>query len=707
MEKLILVKTLAQLEELRAYLADKEYVAYDTETTGLEKESEVIGLCFAAEVDVAYYVVLSYWDVALQKLVYLQTREGARALIGDLMGKRLIMHNAIFDCWMTSNNFGIELMSSVHTDTMILAHVLDENRHCGLKELGVAIFGEDARKEQTEMKESVQRNGGQLTKENYELYKADADLIGRYGAKDAILTLKVFYHLVPDLFEQGLDQFFYEEESMPLLRGPTYELNTTGLRVDPERLQNLKGSLEAEIMEARAFVDKEIRPHIATKYPGTSKAKTFNIGSGKQLAWLLFFELGNDFVALTDEGRGVCKSLDMKLPYTPSERRAFIRAVEENKGAVWRKAGYVNPKTKKALKKDKKITEPWNYIASGKKTLSTLAPRYKWVEKLLELRKADKMLTTYVIGIRDRMKYSVIRPGFKQHGTTSGRYSSNAPNFQNLPRDDRRVKGCIVSRPGKVFVGADQSQLEPRTFASQSGDERLMACFRRGDDFYSVIGTEVFEVGGCSLKKKDPDFFGKKHEDKRNKSKVISLSATYGKTAGTLAPDMGVSTNEAQEIIDSYFEKFPSVKQLQLASHERAKTHGVVYSLFGRPRRMPKAKLIKQFFGNAAHEDLDYEWRNLLNLAINHEIQSTAASIMNRAAIAFWKSCRELEADDPAWAEVRIVMQVHDELIVESPEHLAESVRLVLKDAMENTVTLPGVALEAEPKIANNLADLK
>ncbi len=714
-ERLILIETPEQIQELREYLKAFEFIAYDTETTGLDKSDEIIGVCIAAEVNVGYYIVLSHWDVAQQKLVYRDTKEATRALIGDLAldyavngRRRLIMHNAPFDCAMTLNNFGIELMQSVHTDTLPLAHLLDENRHPGLKELGVSIFGEDAKQEQTEMKASVTKNGGMLTKENYELYKGDAHLIGRYGAKDAILTLKLFFHLVPELFDQGLDKFFYEDETMPLLRGPTYDLNTTGLCVDPEKLLNLKGSLEAEIMEAKAFVDKEIRPHYSKKYTGKSKAKTFNVGSGKQLAWLLFFAMENDYVQLTDEGRGVCHFLDIRLPYSPGDRRAFIREVIENKGKVWRKAGYYNPKTKKTLKKDKKLGEPWNYIASGKKTLQHLAPRYKWVAKLLELRSAEKLLSTYVIGIRDRAKYNVIRPGFKQHGTTSGRYSSNNPNFQNLPRDDKRVKACIVARKGKCFVGADYSQLEPRVFASFSKDERLLECFRSGLDFYSVIGVELSGIKGCSLNKKDKNFFGDLQKPWRQKSKVVALAATYGKTAHSLAPDMGISISDADDIIDSYFTKFPSVKKLMLESHEMAKRDGQVVNLFGRPRRMPDAKLIPKLFGKTAHGDLDYKWRNILNLSINHRIQSTGASIMNRAAIAFYQSCKELAVShDAAWGEVKVVLQVHDELIAECPIHLAELVVLVLKDAMECTTVLPGVDLVAEPRIAYNLADLK
>lgn len=705
MEKLIVVRTLAELEQLRAYLADKDFVAYDTETDGVEKESRIIGFSICSEVDVGYYVILSYWDVAQQRLVDLETKQSAKALLQDLVGKSLIMQNAVFDCFMTFNNYGIELMPSVHTDTMILAHLLDENRPCGLKELGVALFGEDARKEQLEMRESVYKNGGVLTKAQYELYKADADLIARYGAKDAILTLKVFYALVPDLFEQGLDKFFYEDESMPLLRGPTYQLNTTGLRVDPDRLQTLKGTLEAECMEAKAFIYKEITPHVKDKYPGTSKVKTFNINAGQQLAWLLFDRLDNEFHTLTDAGRELCKALDLRLPYAPGAKRDFVRVVTENKGRIWKEATF-NPKTKK-MGKPKKVGDPWTYMSTGKVTMGLLAPRYKWVQRLLEYKKAEKLLTTYVEGIQSRMRYNVIRPSFLQHGTTSGRYSSRHPNFQNLPRDDKRVKSCVVARPGKIFVGADYSQLEPRVFASVSGDETLLACFESGEDFYSVVGAPIFDKTNCSLFKNDPDSFAKKYPALRDRSKIIALATPYGRTAAQQASAMGISIDESRDLIDRYFTAYPKVEQMMLESHEQAKQNGMVYNLYGRPRRIPAAKDILRIYGNTPHAELPYQIRSLLNLAMNHRVQSTGASIMNRAAIACWHRCRELEAQDPAWAEVKLVLQVHDELILEGPEHLADAMVSVLKASMENTVTLPGVDLQAEPKAAKNLAELK
>jgi DNA polymerase I-like protein with 3'-5' exonuclease and polymerase domains len=700
-EKLVIIKTLAELSSLIEYIKDKDYVAYDTETTGVKRGDHIIGFSVCADIEVGYYVCLAYWDTTTQKLVWRETKEQTKAFLEVLKTRPLVMQNSPFDCSMTKENFGVELMQSVVHDTMIGGHLLNENRYNGLKERGVELFGEDANLEQRLMKESVHKNGGVLTKDKYELYKGDEDLIAHYGAKDAILTLKVFYNDVPQLFEDNLDKFFYEEESMPLLKGPTYDMNTTGLRVDPDKLQKLKQTLEADCLEGLGFINKEVSAHVKAKYPGTGKTNHFNVGAGQQRAWLLYDKLNNPFHTLTKGGKALCKALNLKPPYTFSAKREFIQIVTDNKGKVWEESTF-NKKTKK-MGRPKKIQDPWTYMSCGRESLEKLQEKYKWVKKYLEYAKNLKLLNTYVEGIQSRMEYNIIRPSFLQHGTTSGRYSSKNPNFQNLPREDKRVKACIIARQGKVFVGADYSQLEPRVFASFSQDPSLMGCFSSGDDFYSVVGAPIFGKEGCSLRKDDKNSFAKLHPELRQLAKEeVALATVYGTTAFQMSRSTELPIERCQEIIDNYLQSFPGVEKLMLDAHEQVKTEGRTYSLFGRPRRQPEALKIKKVYGNSQHSDLPYNIRNMLNLAVNHRIQSTGASIMNRAAIAVWNECQRR-----GWTEVKIVLQVHDELILEGPEALGEEMAAVLKYCMENTTELPGVKLIAEPKIAYNLADLK
>lgn len=702
--QLIIIENPNEILHLVVYIQQFALIAFDTETTGVHKGSEVIGLSICAEENKAYYIILSKWNPKTNTLDKIPGMDSYLiSLLHQLEKRQLIMHNGLFDCTMVLDNFGVSLIESLHTDTMILAHLLNENRKVGLKDLGVEYFGEDAAKEAKEMKESVAANSGSITKVSYEMYKADSQLLAKYGAKDALLTYKLFMQLVPELYEQNLADFFYKDESMPLLRGPTWELNTTGLRVDVQAMTELKKTLEAECAEAKEFINNEIYPHIKEKYPGTNKKNKFNIGASQQLSWLLFGQLNLEFNTLTKAGKTACKDLGLKIPYNPSAKRAFISACLQQQGdPQYATVTSIDKENKTVtISKSKKFKAPWAYIAADKATLKKFSTKYKWIDKLLEYNRKMKILSTYVEGIEERTQYGIIRPGFLQHGTTSGRYASRNPNFQNLPRDDKRIKACITSRAGRVFVGADQSQLEPRVFAYYSNDERLLQAFRGTDDFYSVIGMEVYGKHDCTPHKEGSEnAFGVKYKKLRDLSKVIALASTYGATAAKLAPVTGKSIEDTQNDIDNYFEHFPGVKKMMTDSHKLAKKQGFVENLFGRKRRIPEAMKIDAIYKRIAYGELPYETRNMLNLSVNHRIQSTGASIVNRAAIRFH------EMKTQAGIDCKLVLQVHDSLIVECDEADAEDVSILLQEAMENTTNLNTIKFEAIPKIGKSLAEV-
>ena len=460
-QTLVIIDDLPGIEELEAYLDQFEYVAYDTETTGLTNAAEVLGVSICCEPDKAYYIMHKGWDpiaqavkrVGVPQVILAQTME-------KLKNKKLICHNGTFDCMITEAYFKVSLIDSLYFDTMIAAHLLNENRRVGLKELTAELFGEDVTVEQQRMKDSVYANGGTLTKNAFQMYKADPRLMAEYGAKDAILTYKLFLELANQLLDQGLDQFFFEDESMPLLRGPTYQMNTSGVKVDQERLGNLRRQLEIECIEAKAFIYKEIDAHIKDKYPGTTKKNTFNIGSNIQMSWLVFGKLGLEFSTLTDAGKTLCRRIDMKMPYNIGAKRQFIRDIQDmhETGQNSILEATISKSSGISKTKEKRVKEPWSYISCDKSALEKHARAYKWIASLLEYQKKQKLLSTYIKGIESRLSYGILQGSFLQHGTTSGRYASRNPNMQNLPRDDKRIKECLVSRPGKSLVGADFSR---------------------------------------------------------------------------------------------------------------------------------------------------------------------------------------------------------------------------------------------------------
>jgi DNA polymerase I len=682
------IRTFEDLNLLVEYVKPLEYIAFDTETTGLTKRHEVIGISICAEEDKAFYIILAEWNKVLQKLIYNEhIKNDILELLNVLKTKQLIAHNAVFDCMMIEAYFGIRLIDSIHTDTMILAHLLDENRRVGLKDLASSMYGESSIEESKLMKASIIANGGKVTKDEFELYKADSELIGKYGAKDALLTYKLFTDLVPELHLQSLDKFFYEDESMPLLKGPTYDLNTTGLRVDQQAVISLKKTLEAECAEAKVFIYQEIAPYIKDK-------EKFNVEAPQQLSWLLFGELNLEFGYLTKVGKTVCKAIGLKIPYTAKAKRDFIDICIRDQGRPYIMGCTHNEKEVKP----KLIRAPWAYIAADKNTLKKLATRFKWIDRLLEYKRKMKLLSTYVSAIEERTQYGVLQPSFLMHGTTSGRYSSRNPNLQNLPRDDERIKECFIARPGKVFVSADYSQLEPRVFSYYSQDPRLMRAFD-GSDFYSVIGIEVFDKhDALPLKEGHPNAFGVKYKQLRDVSKTIALAYAYGATAHQLAPATGKSIDDTAEDLANLSERFPGIKNMMLEAHELAKTQGYVTNIFGRKRRIPEAMNITKIYKNQAHHDLPYEARSLLNLACNFRIQSTGASIVNRGMIAFYNNIKELGLN------AKIVSQIHDEVVVECDKKDCETVTLLLQNCLESTTILKDMPLEAIPRVTTTLA---
>jgi DNA polymerase-1 len=214
---------------------------------------------------------------------------------------------------------------------------------------------------------------------------------------------------------------------------------------------------------------------------------------------------------------------------------------------------------------------------------------------------------------------------------------------------------------------------------------------------------EVFEKHDCVPLKEGPDdAFGVKYKSLRKAAKEIALASTYGVQARELSGKIDKSTQDTQAVIDDYFEKFPKVAQMVKKAHKTMKAQGYVTTMFGRPRRMPEAKKIDKLFPKMEHNQLDYNWRKFLNTAVNFPIQGAGGSICNRSMIKFYN-----DAKDAGLEDCFIVSQVHDEIIVECKEQDAETAKLLLQNAMETAVELPGVALEAIPTMATRLGELK
>ena len=300
--------------------------------------------------------------------------------------------------------------------------------------------------------------------------------------------------------------------------------------------------------------------------------------------------------------------------------------------------------------------------------------------KVLDWRSLQKLKGTYIDALPQLVNPDTgrVHTSFNQAVTATGRLSSSHPNLQNIPiRTElgREIRGAFVAPPGHVLVSADYSQIELRVLAHLSQDESLIAAFKRGDDIHDQTALKVFGANS-SL---DP------HELRR-RAKIINYALLYGKTAFTLAKDIGVTQPAAQAFIDAYFDGFPSVRRYIDETIGRARETGIVSTMFGRRRRVPELTSRNGQIRSAAER-----------VAVNLPIQGTAADILKRAMI-------EIHAALPS--DVAMILTVHDELLFEVPEGIVETVVTLVRDRMEQVASL-AVPLTVDVGIGRSWKDAK
>jgi len=269
---------------------------------------------------------------------------------------------------------------------------------------------------------------------------------------------------------------------------------------------------------------------------------------------------------------------------------------------------------------------------------------------------------------------------FNQAIAATGRLSSSDPNLQNIPiRTElgRRIRHAFIADTGNLLISADYSQIELRVLAHLSGDETLIEAFRTGADIHDRTAMKVF----------GPDSSLDPHELRR-RAKIVNYALLYGKTAFTLAKDIGVTPHAAQEFIDAYFAGFPRVRAFIDRTLDEARATGVVKTMYGRRRLVPELNSRNGQIRMAAER-----------VAVNLPIQGTAADIMKRAMI-------DVHAALLPHPEARMILTVHDELLFEVPKARAEEVAEIVRDRMQSAVVLK-VPITVDIGIGENWKDAK
>ena len=334
---------------------------------------------------------------------------------------------------------------------------------------------------------------------------------------------------------------------------------------------------------------------------------------------------------------------------------------------------------KLGLPHGKKTKTGWSTNADVLEKLRYEAPI---VDAVLEYRQFTKLKSTYADGLLKAIDPDGrVRTSFQMTVTATGRLSSTEPNLQNIPtRTDlgSEIRRMFVPAEGCVLVDADYSQIELRLLAHISGDEAMRAAFTSGGDIHTATAAQVFHVDPADV---TPEM--------RRSAKAVNFGIVYGISAFSLSQDIGVSVAEAKAYMEAYFATFPGVRRYMDSVVETAKETGYVETIFHRRRDLP---------------ELTSSNRNLRafgeRVALNMPIQGTAADVMKLAMVAAHK---RLKAELP---EARLVLQVHDELIVECPAAQAETAAKLLEEEMEHVVSL-SVPLTAEAHWGRNWLEAK
>ena len=343
-----------------------------------------------------------------------------------------------------------------------------------------------------------------------------------------------------------------------------------------------------------------------------------------------------------------------------------------------------------------KLELPTEGIKKGKTGYSTSASeleklhgQHDIIELIENYRELEKLRNTYIDvlpGLINK-KTGRIHTTFNQAVTTTGRLSSSEPNLQNIPiRTElgKRVRDAFVAEPGNVLIAADYSQIELRIVASLAKDKNLMGIFERGEDVHKATAAIVNNIPLAEVTK-----------EMRSAAKAVNFGVLYGMGVYGLSARTGMSNFEAKEFITKYFENFKEVKIYLDNTIKFAKENGYVETLFGRRRYIPELKSSNFQLKNAGER-----------MAINMPIQGTAADVMKMAMISVYDQIKNHKSKIINQKDVRLILQVHDELVLEVKKGLEDEVGELVKNAMENVVKL-NVPVGVEVNVGNRWGDLK
>ena len=781
------------LKLLHQHITESDIIAVDTETTGLNpRKDKIVGWSVSGDEGIGFYLptlVFNFTkdELEVQTIDDTSTEIISKNLLKLLKGKKLVFHNASFDVQFIKNYFGVDLLPDVWVDTGLLVHTVYEEGAFGFgnpfglksiaimnqKELGLDVE-KAANEEQVELKESIKKNGGQTTKTLFEIYKADLDILSKYASADTDLTLRICNLYLKKLKEEKLEKFFFEDEVMPIYREVTVPMEAEGVDLDMDLLNKIHDEIVEDQKKNKEIVMKsllaipEVKEWVVDtameNYPMSHKGNwAQNLVSRYSLPLPKSDKTGK--YSLTQKNIEELEDSPIKQFLLTGDKEHIDKLEGARISmAMWKETNdgdYINIQSKKYLGEivfkymgiEPKVAGANTKSGRAKFDMSMvkeLSKTYAWAENLRIYNKLLKIKSTYVDRFRDRHEDGRYYFYFKQNGTVSGRYGSDA---QQLPKPLEEgedapvimkyvniVRAFLVAGKGRKVIDADYESLEPHCFASVTGDKNLQEIFNKGWDFYSTVAIKTEKLNeqksrfpnGVSADKKADNYLKKLEPVARNKAKAYSLGIAYGMEAYALKMSLNVDQKTAEDLVKGYLDGFPQLKEWRERSREEVKAYGRITNYVGRVRHLPKVKRLYESFDNRLmdwrfRKQLETQippkyikkngeivktvsprdqvtqayrdFRNGLNNCLNFQLQSLAAAVVNRAALQINRKAKELGIDAICQA------QVHDQLIINCDEKDVEMFAPIVQKIMENTTKLPGVTLKAPPEISDNWRD--
>ena len=596
------VQTEEALDRWIARAVEAGSVGFDTETSSLSAtHAGLCGVSLAVGPNEACYIPLTHehepqagegglFGVPGEAREPIQQLDKAKALaklkvLLENPSVLKVLQNAKYDLAVMARR-GIRV--APYDDTMLISYVLEGGLHGhGMDELARLHLGHDP----VPFKSVAGTGKSQKSFRHVALKPAT-----QYAAEDADVTLRLWRLLKPRLAREGLSTV-YETLERPL-PAVLAEMETAGVRVDPDRLKRLSSEFGLRMAELEA------QAHEIAGRP-------FNIGSPRQIGEILFGELNLPGGKKTASGQ-------------------------------------------------------WGTDAS---VLEDLAHTHALPRVLLDWRQLSKLKGTYTDALTAAADPATdrVHTSYQLAAATTGRLASSDPNLQNIPirtETGREIRQAFIAAPGHLLISADYSQIELRLLAHIGDIPELKRAFKAGLDIHAATASEMFGVPVEGMP-----------SETRRRAKAINFGIVYGISAFGLAAQLGIDQGEAGAYIKTYFDRFPGIRAYMDKTKAEVRQAGFVSTVFGRRIHIP-----------AIHSKSGAERQFGERAAINAPIQGAAADIIRRAMIRMPTALAE------AGLNTRMLLQVHDELVFETPEAEADSAITVIKRVME-TASDPAVAL--------------